>query len=169
MAISDKMAKALNGQVKNEFFSYWAYLSMSFALDKMGMKIFSKWFHQQAIEEQEHAMKMCNYLMDQSAPLKLQPLEAPQSEYNSVEEVVQAALDHEKVITQNINDLVDIALAEKDHPTNSFLQWFVAEQVEEVATVTELLDMVKMSSGSGQLLMLEDRIMSLRAPKGESA
>ena len=67
-----------------------------------------------------------------------------------------------------INDLVDIALAEKDHPTNSFLQWFVAEQVEEVATVTELLVMVKMASGPGQLLMLEDRIMTLRDSGGDS-
>lgn len=169
MAISDKMAKALNGQVKNEFFSYWTYLAMAFALDELGMKIFSKWFHQQAVEEQEHALKMCNYLLDQSAPVKLQPLDAPRNEYSSVEGVVQAALDHENMITKNINDLVDIALLEKDHPTNSFLQWFVAEQVEEVATVIELLDMVKMASGPGQLLMLEDRIMSLRAPGGENA
>lgn len=169
MAISDKMTKALNGQVKNEFFSYWAYLAMAFALDDMGMKIFSKWFHQQALEEQEHAMKMCNYLLDQSAVVKLQSLEAPRSEYKSVEEVVQSALDHEILITKNINELVDIALAESDHPTNTFLQWFVAEQVEEVATVTELLDMVRMASGPGQLLILEDRIMTMRDSGGKNA
>jgi len=95
---------------------------MAFALDEMGMKIFSKWFHQQADEEQGHALKMCEYLLDQSASVKLQSIEAPLTDYKSVEEVVQGALDHENMITRNINELVDIALAEKDHPTNNFLR-----------------------------------------------
>ena len=169
MAISKKMATALNNQVKNEFFSYWTYLAMAYSLDTMGYKIFSKWFHAQADEEQAHALKMAAYIADQGAEVKLQELEPPKSNYKTVQQVVEEALKHEIFITDCINKLVDIALKESDHATNSFLQWFVAEQVEEVATANELLDLVKMSTESGQLLMIEDRIMALRGGGGEAS
>ena len=162
MMISKKMAAALNEQVKNEFFAYWTYLQMSYTFSSMGLSVFSKWYHEQAIEEQSHAMKIANYLLDQGAEVEMLDLEKPKSDYKDAEEIVQAALDHEVKVTRQINELASMAREEHDHATENFLQYYVEEQVEEVATATELLDMVKMADTSGQLLMFEDRIMALR-------
>ena len=156
--ISEKMTDAINEQIKNEFYSYWLYLSMSFALDSMDLKVFSRWFHEQALEEQEHAMKMAKYILDQGARVKLKSLDQPETEFTSVEQIAQMALDHEKWVTEKINELAAIARLENDFATENFMQWFVQEQVEDVASTTELHDMVKMASGPGQLFMLENRL-----------
>ena len=166
--ISQKMTDAINEQIKNEFFSYWLYLSMSFALDSMDLKVFSKWFHEQALEEQEHAMKMAKYLMDQGAPVKLKSLDQPETEFESVEQIARMALDHEKWVTEKINELATLARSENDFATENFMQWFVQEQVEEVATASELLALTKMATDPGQMLVVEDRIMALREHGGES-
>ncbi|HWR81765.1 MAG TPA: ferritin [Candidatus Deferrimicrobium sp.] len=161
MMISDKMAARLNEQIKNEFYSYWLYLSMAFSLETMNLRVFGEWFHIQANEEQEHAMKFAKYLIDQGADVKLQALPEPKTKFASVQEICQGAVDHELQITKNINDLMDLARAEKDHATEAFLHWFVGEQVEEVASVKELLEMVKLAQTAGQILMLEGRVYQL--------
>jgi ferritin len=107
-------------------------------------------------------MKIADYLLDQGAEVELLSLDKPKADYKSAEEVVQAALDHEIMVTQQINALASLAREEHDYATENFLQYYVQEQVEEVATATELLDLVKMSDSTGQLLMLENRIMALR-------
>ena len=162
MMISQKMADKINDQINFEFYSYWVYLAMSFKLDSMGLKVFTQWFDVQAKEEQAHAMKMANYMLDQGADVKLATLGAPKYDYKSVEDVVATALEHEIEVTKRINGIMALAKDENDFPTSAFMQWFVDEQVEEVATANQLLDMVKMADTSGQLLMLEDRIMALR-------
>ena len=162
MMISQKMADAINEQIKNEFFSYWLYLQMSFALEGMDLKVFAQWFNLQAEEEKVHAMKMAKYVLDQGGEVQLQSLDQPKSDFKSVQEVVEAGLAHEKQVTAWINDLMDLSIEEKDHASRSFFQWFVDEQVEEVATANELLSLVKMASSPDQLLLLENRIMSLR-------
>ncbi len=162
MMISQKMADAIIDQVNFEFYSYWTYQAMAFKLDSMGLKIFSEWFDEQGKEEVAHAMKMAKYLLDQGAEIILSQLDKPKHNYKSVEEIVKVALDHEIEVTRRINNLMGLAKDENDFPTSAFMQWFVDEQVEEVATVNQLLDMVKMTDSSGQLLHLEDRIMKLR-------
>ena len=119
MVISEKMVSAINEQIKNEFFSYWLYLSMAYCFEDMDMKIFAKWFHAQAIEEQTHAMKMADYLCDQGAKVKLLALDQPKSDYSSTLEIVQAALVHEEWVTQKINELVALARQENDFATES--------------------------------------------------
>lgn len=166
MMISQKMLDAINDQINFEYYSYWVYQAMTFKIDSMGFKIFTKWFQQQSDEEVIHAMKMSNYLLDQGAEVKLSSLEAPKNNYTNVEEIVQTALDHELEVTKRINKLMALARDEDDFATSAFMQWFVDEQVEEVATVNQLLDMVRMCDSSGQLLLLEDRIMSLRESSG---
>ncbi|UCG61143.1 MAG: ferritin [Candidatus Zixiibacteriota bacterium] len=158
MMISQKVADKLNEQVKNEFFANWTYLSMAYAFESMNLKIFAKWFFKQAEEEREHAEKIAQYLLDQGAEVKLTALDKPQTGFKSAEEIVAGAVAHEKQVTRNIHDLVDLARAEKDHATENFLQWFIEEQVEEVASTTELLEMVKMAQGPGQLFVLENRL-----------
>jgi ferritin len=166
MMISQKVADRLNLQIKYEFYSYWLYLQMAFKLETMGLKTFAQWFTEQAAEEQTHGMKIAKYLLDQDAEVKLLDLEEPPNDWPSVEAIVQNAVDHEIQVTQNINECVDFAIEAKDHATNNFLKWFVDEQVEEVATAKELLGLVKMAGTPDQLLILENRIMDLRAPGG---
>ncbi len=158
MMISQKMADALNEQVKNEFYSYWLYLAMAFQFELMNLKVFAQWFRLQAEEEREHAMKIAQYLLDQGAQVRLRALPEPKTSWESAEEICDDTVEHEKKVTKMIDDLVELAKAEKDNATHVFLHWFVEEQVEEVASVSELRDMVALAKTPGQILMLEGRI-----------
>jgi ferritin len=158
MMISRKMADRLNEQVKNEFYSFWLYQSMSFALDAMSHKGFSAWYTAQAEEERMHAMKICQYLLDQGADVKLQAIDAPEHKFASVLVVTEASLAHEKLITGQINDIATLAMAENDHATRKFIDWLVEEQVEEVATATDLMETVKRCENEGQLMMVENQL-----------
>ena len=162
MMISKRMAVALNEQVTREFYSYWVYVAMSYAFQGMDLKIFAQWFDAQAAEEQVHANKIAQYLIDQGAALDMGAIDKPRSDFKSAEEIVAAGLEQEKLVTEWIHKLVAIAEEEKDYATRSFLQWFVDEQVEEVATADELLSLVRMAGSPDQVLLLENRIMSLR-------
>jgi len=162
MMISETMAAKLNQQVKAEFFSYWTYLAMAYSYESMGLKGFAKWFQLQAEEEKGHALKIAGYLVEQGARVKLAALETPKSDYASALEIAQATLEHEKMITRSIYDLMDLATKENDFATASFLSWFVDEQVEEVSIAQQLLDMVKLASDKVQLLLMENRIFALR-------
>ena len=158
MMISEKMADRLNVQVKNEFFAYWTYLAMAFAFEEKGLKVFAKWFYLQADEEKGHAMKISQYMLDQGAKVKLQQLEQPKTEYATAQEIIEAALQHELGVTKDVHEIADLAFSENDHATRQFIDWKVAEQVEEVNSITELLDLVKMATSPGQILMLEGRL-----------
>lgn len=163
MMISETMAAKLNQQVKEEFFSYWTYLAMSYSFQAMGLKGFAKWFQLQADEEKEHALKIAHYMVEQGAHVKLLALDTPKSDYSSALEIAQATLEHEKHITRCINELMDLAGKENDHATASFLGWFIDEQVEEVSNAQQLLDMVKLADDNRvQLHMMESRIFAIR-------
>jgi ferritin len=162
MMIPQKVAKALNDQIAMEFSAFWEYNQMAFCFEDMGLSVFAQFFYAQAKEEQGHGMKIAKYLVDQGAPVKLQALKAPTASYKSAQEICEDFLDHEKKVTQSIHKIVDLAKAEKDTATQVFLNWKVMEQVEEVASATEVLEMVKRATTAGQLLMLEGRIAKLR-------
>ena len=158
MMISKKMVDSINDQIKNEFYSSWIYLAMAYRFEEMNLKVFAKWFYRQADEERAHAFKFAKYLLDQGAEVKLSSLDQPKSDYKTAEEICSIAVEHEIFITNKINELVDLAKKDNDHATFNFLQWFVEEQVEEVASTSELLEMVKMASSPSQLFMLEGRL-----------
>lgn len=158
MHISKKMAKTLNEQVRNEFESYWIYQQMAFDLEVMGLKGFATWYTQQAEEERVHGMKICKYLLDQDAKVILADLPKPKNGYKTVLEVAEGALHHEIKITNDINKLMALARSENDFATETFLNWFVQEQVEEVATASDIVTMVKMAPDSQSLLLLESRL-----------
>ncbi len=157
MMISQKMADAINEQIKNEFYSGWLYLAMAFKAEEMSLKVFAEWFRQQEAEERMHAMKMCTYLSDQGAEVNLSALDQPTFDGSSIGSMVDETVKHEIFITECISKLVDVAKSENDNATFNFLQWYVEEQVEEVASVSELADLVKLA-GPNQLLMLENRM-----------
>ncbi|MDX9857691.1 MAG: ferritin [candidate division Zixibacteria bacterium] len=158
MMISKKMADRLNEQVNNEYYAFWIYQQMSFSFEDMGLTVFAKLFHKQAGEEREHAEKIAKYLVDQGAAVVLSAMNAPKTKYKSAEEIINGALEHEKKVTNDWNEISDMAVKEKDHATRVLADWFVEEQVEEVASMTELLGMVKLTQNPGQLLMLENRV-----------
>ncbi|MCG8403836.1 MAG: ferritin [Phycisphaerales bacterium] len=160
MMISEQMNSALNKQVANELNTSFAYLAMAFELDDMGLKIFGERFVQQSDEEREHAMKITGYLQDVGGKVVLSGVDTPRSEYGSARSMVEAALESEKTVTRQINDLVSLAESEKDYATRSFLQWYVDEQVEEVSSMSELLQMVEMA-GESNLFLVENRLAKM--------
>lgn len=159
--ISTKMNKGLSDQITNEFHAAHLYLDMSCVLQQdMGLKMLSKWFAHHADEERAHGMKILNYLQDVGGTVTLGNIEKPKAKYTKVEDIIKAALEHELVVTSQINDLMAMAISGKDYATQSFLQWFVDEQVEEVAIVSEVLDLVKLA-GPKNMLQVEARVAKL--------
>ncbi|HOP07922.1 MAG TPA: ferritin [candidate division Zixibacteria bacterium] len=167
MMIPKEMADGLNAQITREYESYWIYQQMAYKLSAMGLRVFAEWFTQQAKEEVVHAEKMADYLLDQGGEVMLGEIGKPDDDYSTVEKVCAAALEHEKKITAWIHELVGLARSKNDYATEQFLAWYVSEQVEEVATTAELLDLVKMAKGPHHLIQLENRIMALRGGSDE--
>jgi len=162
MLISTKMNQALNQQIGNELNAAHKYLAMAYAFDGMGLKIFAKRFLQQADEERGHGLKIARYLIDVGAKVQFGAIAQPRESYPTVRSALEAALESELTVTRQINDLVAQAESEKDYATRSFLQWFVDEQVEEVASVTEMLQLVSLA-GEQNVFQVENRIARMMA------
>lgn len=161
MALSAKIAKAINEQITEEFASEHIYRAMAYKLESMNLVVFAKWFQIQAAEEREHAEKFAKYLLNQGSEVNLGAIAKPRANWKSCQQICEESLKHEKHITACINKLVNLASKENDHATYSFLLWFVNEQVEEIASISHLLDMVKLTTNAGQVLMLEGRVWRL--------
>jgi len=155
--INEKLEKEFNKQINAEFYSAYLYLSMSSYLSAINLNGFANWMHVQYEEEQAHAMKMYNYLIERGGRVLLDTIEKPQSEWNGIIEVVEDVLKHEQKVTALINNLMKIAHEENDFAAISFLQWFVDEQVEEEANVEEILQELKLVEGKGAALLMLDR------------
>ena len=164
MMISEAMNARLNRQIAAEFSAAHSYLAMACALDRMGLKILAKWFLAQSEEEREHAMKILRYVQEVGGTVTLEDIAKPAPKFKNVEAVVQAALQSEQNVTQMINELVALAESEKDYATRSFLNWFVDEQVEEVASMTDLLALVQLAGDN--MLQVEARVRHEMMSKG---
>jgi len=151
------MCKALCGQIANELGAAHKYLAMAYSFESMGLKILAKRFMKQSDEEREHALKIAKFVHDVGGSVTLEAIDKPKGDYSSAKAIVKAALDSEMTVTGQINDLVTMAKKENDYATENFLQWFVEEQVEEVSSMTELLQLVSMA-GEANLLALENRL-----------
>ncbi len=160
MLISEKMNAALNRQVITEFFAAHTYLSMACTLESMGLRVLAKWFEQHAQEERGHGMRIVKYIHDVGGKVTLDGIPKPPSEFDTVLSVIEAALAEELKVTADVNALARQADEEHDYATRSFVQWFVDEQVEEVAIVTEVLDLVKMAEGK-HMLQVEARVAKM--------
>ena len=160
--LSANMEKALNRQLNAEFSSAYFYLSAAAYLESTDLGGMANWMKIQAQEEAAHAMKFYQYIVDRNGRVTLHAIEQPASEWASPEAVFQDVLEHEQSVSAKINALVALALDENDHSTNNFLQWFVAEQVEEEATAHDVLSQVRRFGGSGQGLFLIDRELGTR-------
>jgi ferritin len=152
MMISAEMEQALNDQVGREFGASLQYTSMAAYFDAGNLRLLAKLFHKQADEERAHALKLVNYLVEAGCQVRIPALEQPQHDFASAEAAVQLALDWELRVTDEFNSLMDLAQAKKDHLSQAFLAWFVTEQLEEVSSMTRLLDLVR-RAGDNVLLV----------------
>ena len=168
MLISEKMQNKLNQQINREQYSAQLYLAMATAFENMGLKVLAQFYYNHTNEESQHAMKLLKYVVDVGGRVELKAIEAPPTKYGSVTEIAQATLDHEIKVTEMINDLVALAEKENDYSTRSFLSWFVDEQVEEVSSAQELLDLAKMTPPQ-MLLALESRVSRMMEEGAEAS
>jgi len=139
---ADRFVEALNAQIGNELAAHNQYLACAVHYDAETMPRMAAFFYDQALEERDHAMMMVQYLLDTDAPVAIPGVEPPQSTFADVVAPVELALDQEKRVTEQINTLLRIAREESDFASEQFLQWFIKEQVEEVATMSDLLTVV---------------------------
>lgn len=160
--LSKKMEKALMEQLKNELESSYLYLSMSAWAHSKGLKGFANWFYVQSKEEMYHFLKFYHFILDKGSKVELPAVIKPENEFKSPLGAMEATLKHEEFITNCINELVDLALKEKDHAANAFLQWFVTEQVEEVANVNEIIDQLKLIGENGNGIFMIDKELAQR-------
>ena len=160
--ISKKMVQALNKQVNNEIYSAYLYLSMSSYTNFIGLKGAANWFMVQYQEEMVHAMKIYDYVNSQGNHAQLAAIAAPPTEFGTLLSMFEQTLKHEQFITNCINELMDLAIKEKDHATQIFLQWFVTEQIEEEGNDNDIIAKLKLIGDSPQGLMMIDRDMAAR-------
>jgi len=160
--ISDKMTQALNEQVNREMYSAYLYMAMSAHCNQVGLKGFANWFMVQYHEEMLHAMKIYEYIQRQGAEIKLAAIDAPPASFESPLDMFTQTLAHEQFITRSISDLMELAIAEKDHASQIFLEWYVTEQVEEEENDNDIIAQLKFIKDNPQGLMMLDRELAGR-------
>jgi ferritin len=160
--INQKLEKALNEQINKEMYSAYLYMSMSAYSTNIGLNGFSNWFMVQYHEEMEHAMRIYNYINDHGGKVILKAIDEPPTTFKDPLDMFNKTLKHEKFVTKLINELMDLAISEKDHATQIFLQWFVTEQIEEEANDNEILDKLNLIGKQGNGIYLIDKELGQR-------
>lgn len=166
------LEKSLNEQIRNELYSSYLYLSMSSWFSAHDLKGMANWMRIQAKEEDVHAMKMYDYILEHGNRVDLKALDQPPSEFNSPLEIFEQAYRHEQKVTKNIRDLVLLAREHNDPATEAFLAWFAIEQVEEEASADDVVQQLKLVGSKGNGLLMLDRLLGQRifvAPPAEGA
>jgi ferritin len=157
------MVAELNAQLGRELSAANQYLAMAIYLDARSLKELANFFYAQADEEREHAMKFLHYLLQANEKPLIPSIPEPVADFESFEQIAEMGLAQEQEVTRCIHELVDLALGEKDHTSNRFLQWFVEEQLEEEATFSELLDVARQSEN----LLLVEQYVFRQKPGGD--
>lgn len=157
--MDEKMVEALNSQLNAELYSSYLYLSMGTYFESRDMSGFSNWMRVQAQEELAHAMKIHDYVIQRGDRVILTQIDSPPINWDSTQAAFEHVYSHEIKVTGLINALVDFSISLGDHATNNFLQWFVAEQVEEEESSSGVLKKVKMAKESTTgILMLDNEL-----------
>lgn len=160
--LSKKLEGALNKQIVAELYSAYLYLSMSAYFHSLNFGGFANWMRVQAMEESTHAMKIFDYVNERGGRVVVDAIEKPATKWSSPLAAFEAVLKHEQKVTGLINKLADLAVKERDHATQNFLQWFVAEQVEEEASADEIVQKLKLVGKDGGGLFMVDRELGQR-------
>lgn len=160
--LSKNLASEINSQIKLELYSAYLYLSMAAYFESKTLPGFASWMKNQAREEQEHALKFYGYLHDRGDRVVLQAIEMPPSDFKSPLVVFEQALEHEKTVTARINLLYGIAVKDNDYASQSMLDWFINEQVEEEKHASEIVEWLKMAGDSAAALFNLNAVLGQR-------
>lgn len=157
--MNKELVKGLNDQMNFEVYSSYIYLAMASHLKSKNLNGFANWMDVQTREEMTHAMKFYEFMHDRGVAVTFAAVPKPPNKWGSPLAVFEHAYKHEQIVTKRIGALVDLAAKCKDHATMNFLQWFVAEQVEEEANATEVIEQIKLV---GKSLFMLDRELGQR-------
>jgi ferritin len=160
--LDQRMQDAFNSQIKWEFYSAYLYLSMASQFAQMGMSGGQNWMTVQYQEEIAHARIMFSYVLTRGGRVILEAIEQPETEWPSGLAAFENALAHEEKVTARIHDMASLALELKDHATYNFLQWFIAEQVEEEESASDMVNKFKLASDAPAGLYQLDKELAAR-------
>ena len=158
-AVLDEM----NRQINREFCAAYLYLAMSAHFEVRSLDGFATWMRAQAREEQGHAMRLFDHLVERGVQVDLVAIDAPASDFGSPLEVFEAALEQEQLTTKRIHELYDLAVEHHDHPVQLVLEWFITEQVEEEASVGTVVDQLRMAGDNQAAILMLDRELGTRS------
>lgn len=159
MSINEKLQKAINDQVTEEHKAALLYTQLAYELDRLSFTGMRDWMFAQAAEERVHAQKFASHLLDRDARVDLESIDMPSLKISTPLDAFEAALEHEKHVSDLIRKIVAIADETNDVDSRTVLNWFLDEQIEEEATVSEIIDHIKIvgNDGSG-LLRIDSRL-----------
>ncbi len=167
MLLSVDLNSALNAQVGHEFGASLQYVAIAAYFDHDNLPVLARHFYQQAAEERDHAMRFVKFIVETDGKLAIPAIPAPRNDFSSAQEAVQLSLDWERTVTQQINTLMDRAITENNHIARNFLEWFIGEQLEEMASMETLLGMVRRAGDAGLLLVESHLAREGRGTPGE--
>lgn len=168
MVIKEPVQRAVNEQIKNEFYSAYVYLSMSAYCETINLRGFANWMRLQSREEIAHAMRLFDFLINRGGRVILQPIGQPPVDFGSPLDVAQQTLEHEQKVTAMIENLYELAAKENDYATQAALQWFITEQVEEESNASQIVEQLKMIGDNRTALLMLDMELGKRRPEEES-
>jgi ferritin len=160
--ISKVIQDAINEQINKELFSSYLYLSMATYFEGQNLPGFAKWMRVQTEEERGHGMKFYEYLIERGGSPELKAISAPAKEWASTTACFDEVLKHEQFITKSINDLYELALKEKDYPTQILLQWYINEQVEEEKNASDIIANLKLIEARETAVLMLDKTLGKR-------
>ena len=160
--LSKVMQEAINEQIQKEFYSAYLYLSMAANFEEKNLPGFARWLRVQFGEEQEHALKFYEYIIERGGAVRLQAISQPPADWKSNLAAFEQVLEHEQQVTASIHKLYETALAEKDYASQIMLQWFINEQVEEEKNATEIVEQLKLIDAHGTAVLMLDHQLGKR-------
>jgi ferritin len=160
--LGKKIETIMNEQIKHELYSAYLYLSMAAQFEAENLLGFAHWMKKQSQEEMEHAMKFFDFINERGGKVALQAIEQPPLEFGTPKEIFKAAFEHEQKVTALINKIYKVALEENDYASQTFLHWFINEQVEEEAAASEIVETLNLVGDKGHTLFQLDRQLAQR-------
>ena len=162
MVMTKTVHDSLTNHINVEFYSSYLYLSLSAYCESINLPGFASWLRVQSQEENNHAMRLFDYVNDREEKVNLLPISQPPVAFQSALDVMQSALDHERKVTELIHQAYALAIKEDDYATQVHLQWFITEQVEDEKEVHEIIEQLKMIGDKSDALLILDRQLAER-------
>jgi len=156
--LNHNLTTQFNKQLNREFYSSYLYLNMAAWCTTNGYKGSANWFMVQHEEERSHAFKIYNYILNQGSEIELLEIKNPKLKCSSLLECFEKSLAHEQKMTKALNELTESAMTEKDYASYGFLQWFITEQIEEEASVSEIIAKLKLVGDGNGIFMIDSQL-----------